>query len=223
MNSSISAKLPGGPRWRVPEVVRDRLGLGWLAKRDRSLSNVLRGRWSSALRSPAERHTWRNVAGRITRQLLRNLEHTDAVYGFMAGLVASTRAEGWEVVQLDPAFRASRYFTYDGRHYAVLPDAFGIVRQESRLRPFFLEWERRAVRPVTMIERLAPYLRYYSTHRPTDDHGEQPLLLVLLQDNIGAIHFQRVAESEMKRYRVQVPMVAASAGSTHLVLPFVDR
>ena len=78
------------------------------------------------------------------------------------------------MVQLDPAFRASRYSTFDGRRYAVHRDAFSIIWQGSQLRPFFLEWERRAVRPAVMTERLAPYMRYYATHRPTDDHGVQP-------------------------------------------------
>ena len=135
-------------RW----VVTDR-GLGLLARRDRTLLSVLRSRWSAALQNPSAPHSGRNVAGRITRQLLRNLEHTDAVYGFMAGLAAQARTHGWEVVQLNPAFRASRYFTYEGRRYAVHPDAFGILSRGERLLTFFLEWERRAVRPATMSER----------------------------------------------------------------------
>ena len=35
-----------------------------------------------------------------------------------------------------------------------------------------------AVRPVTMAARIAPYLRYYATRRPLDDHGVVPLVLV---------------------------------------------
>ena len=59
--------------------------------------------------------------------------------------------------------------------------------------PFFLEWERRAVRPVTMVARIAPYLRYYSSHRPTDYHGSQPTVLVVFEDEIAQTHFLRVA------------------------------
>ena len=41
---------------------------------------------------------------------------------------------------------------------SVHPDAFGILRRDGEVWPFFLDaWERRAVRPVTMAARLAPY------------------------------------------------------------------
>ena len=71
---------------------------------------------------------------------------------------------------------------------------------------FFLEWERRAVRPGTMTVRLAPYLRYYSTPRPTDDHGATPDVLVVFDDGLAADHFLRLAEEEMKTARVNVPL-----------------
>ena len=72
--------------------------------------------------------------------------------------------------------------------------------------PFFLEWDCRAVRPATMATRLAPYLRYYSTRRPTDDHGVRPSVLIVFDDDIAATHFLRVAQDEMQRTRVQVPL-----------------
>ena len=75
--------------------------------------------------------------------------------------------------------------------------------------PFFLEWERRAVRPTTMAARLAPYLRYYSSHRPTDDHGAQPVVLVVFHDELPATHFLRVAEEEMDRAGVEVPLLVS--------------
>ena len=72
--------------------------------------------------------------------------------------------------------------------------------------PFFLEWERRAVRPVTMAARLAPYLRYYASHRPTDDHGDRPAVLVVFDDELAASHFLRVAWEGMDRAGVTVPL-----------------
>ena len=72
----------------------------------------------------------------------------------------------WETDQLDPPRRASRYFRHFGGRRSVHPDAFGMLRRGGTVWPFFLEWERRAVRPVTMAARLAPYLRYYSSGRP---------------------------------------------------------
>ena len=103
---------------------------------------------------------------------------------------------GWEVAQLDPPGRASRYFRHQDRMRSVNPDAFGVLRRGDTAWPFFLEWERRAVRPSTMSDRLAPYLRYYSSHRPTDDHGARPSVLVVFEDDIAQTHFLRLAREE---------------------------
>ena len=92
---------------------------------------------------------------------------------------------------------------------SIHPDAFGVLRRGDALWSFFLEWERRAVRPVTMAARLAPYLRYYSSHRPTDDHGARPDVLVVFDDDIAQTHFLRIAQGEMARTRVQVPLLVS--------------
>ena len=57
-----------------------------------------------------------------------------------------------------------------------------------------------------MAARLAPYLRYYASHRPTDDHGAQPAVLVVFDDELAANHFLRVAREETGRARVEVPV-----------------
>ena len=44
-----------------------------------------------------------------------------------------------------------------------------------------------AVRPVTMAARITPYLRYYATRRPLDDHGVVPLVLVVFDDDLAAV------------------------------------
>jgi DNA-binding MarR family transcriptional regulator len=186
-------------------VVTDR-GLALLAHRDRTSLGVARGRWSVAPLDPSESLDWRNVSGRSSRQLLRTIEHTDAVHGFLAGLAEQARERSLEDLQLDPPRRASRYFRYDDRLHSVQPDAFGMLRRGDETWPLFLEWERRAVRPVTMAARLAPYLRYYASRRPTDDHGAQPAVLVVFEDELAANHFLRVAQEEMGRVRVEVPL-----------------
>ena len=136
-------------------------GLGFLARRDRAAVGAARRRWSVTPIDPKAPLTWRNVSGSRSRQLFRNLNHTQAVHGFVTALARQSRCLGWDVVQLDPPRRASRYFRYGDRPHSVRPDAFGILRRGGTPWPFFLEWERRAVRPVTMAARLAPYLRYY--------------------------------------------------------------
>ena len=128
---------------------------------------------------------WRNVSGRRSRQLLRYLDHTTAVHAFAADLVTQSRLLGWEPAQLDPPVRAARHFRHRGGLRSVHPDAFGVLRRGSTTWPFFLEWERRAVRPSTMAARLAPYLRYYSSPQPTDEHGAPPAVLIVLTRRVG--------------------------------------
>ena len=180
--------------------------LALLARRDRAAVGLARRRWSAEPSDPNGPLTWRNVSGRRIRQLLRNLEHTAAVHGFVAALATQARERGWEVAQLDPPHRASRYFRHDGRLHSVHPDAFGVLRRPDVTWPFFLEWERRAVRPVTMAARLAPYLRYYASRRPTDDHGTRPTVLVVFEDELAASHFLRVARAQMARAGIEVPL-----------------
>ena len=181
-------------------------GLGLLARRDRTSVGAARRRWSVTPLDPKEPLTWRNVSGSRSRQLLRNVEHTGAVHWFLVALARQARATGWDIVQLDPPRRSSRYFRHEGRLHSVLPDAFGVLRRGKETVPFFLEWERRAVRPVTMAARLAPYLRYYSTRRPLDDHGSLPVVLVVFDDELAATHFLRVAKKEMEQASVEVPL-----------------
>ena len=153
----------------------DDRGLAMLARRDRAAVGAARKRWSVAPIDPQAPLTWRNASGRRSRQLLRNAEHTDSVHCFVAALSRQARSQSEEIVQIDPPRRASRYFWHYDKLRSVQPDAFGVLRRAGKAWPFFLEWERRAVRPVTMVARIAPYLRYYSSHRPTDDHGTPSL------------------------------------------------
>ncbi len=181
-------------------------GLALLARRDRASVGVARKRWSVALLNPKAPFAWRNVSGARNRQLLRHIGHTEAVHGFVAALARQARSQGWQVVQIDPPHRASRYFRYGDRLHSVHPDAFGVLRRDGRTWPFFLEWERRAVRPVTMAARIAPYLRYYDSRRPADDHGAQPAVLIVFDSAIAQTHFLRVARDEMARIRVSLPL-----------------
>ena len=181
-------------------------GLALLARRDRTSVSAARRRWSVALEDASGPFEWRNLTGSRTRQLLRNMEHTAAVHAFLAALTVQARHLGWEVAQLDPPRRASRHFRHDDRMRSVNPDAFGVLRNDETVWPFFLEWERRAVRPSTMADRLAPYLRYYASHRPIDDHGVRPSVLIVFDDDIAATHFLRVARERMQAARVTVPL-----------------
>ena len=80
------------------------------------------------------------------------------------------------------------------------------MRVRAKTFPFFLEWERRAVHSATMAARLAPYLRYYSSNQPLDDHGHRPIVLVVFDDSIAEANFLGVARNEMERAGVNVPL-----------------
>ena len=197
------AVRPGGANGRL--ALTDR-ALTMLARRDRTSVSIDKGRWSAAPLFPGTPFDWTNVSCRQSRQLLRNLEHTAAVHSFLSAMTTQASLLEWQVAQLDPPRRASRYFRHREGMRAVSPDAFGVLKKGDTTWPFFLEWERRAVRPSTMSARLAPYLRYYSSHRPTDDHGARPAVLVVLDDDIAQTHFLRLAREAMQAQGVKVPL-----------------
>ena len=201
MDLGVDLQVQGGHRLALSD-----RGLALLARRDRSSVGAARKRWSVSPADPEAPLEWRNVAGRRSGQLLRNIEHTDSVHWFAAVLERQAHSRSRQVVQLDPPGRASRHFRHHDRVRSVHPDAFGVLRRGTDTWPFFLEWERRAVRPATMADRIAPYLRYYSSHRPTDDHGSQPIVLVVFEDDVARTHFLRVARDEMERTGVSVPL-----------------
>ena len=149
---------------------------------------------------------WRGVQGRRLRQLLRHIEHTHAVHAYLASTILSARSEGWEIAQLEPPHRAARHFRHEDGPRSVHPDAFLMLSRGGDQRAFFLELERRAVRPSTMRQRFYPYLRYYSTTQSLDDHGVTPTVLIVVEDAIIAPHFRRNAQQEMRRLEVYIPL-----------------
>ena len=182
-------------------------GLAFMARRDRTSVTAILKRWSIASDNGADIESWRDMTGKRSRHLARLMEHTSAVYRFMAALVHQTKAKDRiRVLQISPADQAARHFRHGGILRSVHPDAFGVVQKGEKSQPFFLEWEKRAVRPSTMATRLAPYLRYYSTQNPQDDHGVWPLALIVFDDHLVEANFLGVARREMKRTGVELPL-----------------
>ena len=184
--------------------------LALLARRDRASVTLARKRWSAEVADGCGPLDWRAITGARSRQLARHIEHTAGVHWFLARLAGQAPAEDWSLVQLDPPHRAARYFRYGGALRSVHPDAFGVLRRGEEVWPFFLEWERRALHPSTMAARLAPYLRYYATTRPLDDHGAVPAVLVVFDDAVAPAHLLRVAREEIARSGVDLPLWTAS-------------
>ena len=185
-------------------------GLTLLARRDRASVSRAVQRWSVGAVEDNGAVVWRSVPGSRSRPLARAIKHTEAVHRFVGALVRQAKdIPGYRVSQVSLPRLAARYFRYRGRLRSVHPDAFGIVRAGGRIYPFFLEWERRASNPSTMAARLAPYLRYYSSNQPLDDHGHRPLVLVVFDDPLAEANFLGVARSEMERTGVSVPLWAS--------------
>ena len=143
-------------------------GLTLLARRDRTSVGVAKRRWSIAPEDAEAPFEWRNVTGRRSRQLLRNVEHTAAVHVFLAALTAQAPLLGWEIVQLDPPRRASRHFRHDDRMRAVNPDAFGVLqkgRDHMALLPGVGAPRRAALHHVGAARPLSALLLISQAHR----------------------------------------------------------
>ena len=189
-------------------------GLAFLARRDRTSVSAILKRWSVASDNGADISSWRDMTGKRSRHLARLMDHTGAVYQFMAALVHQAKMKDEiRVLQISPADHAARYFRHGGILRSVHPDAFGVVQKGEKTQPFFLEWEKRAVRPSTMATRLAPYLRYYSTHKPRDDHGAWPLVLIVFDDHLVEANFLGVARRENEENRGQAAAVGVPQGN----------
>ena len=182
-------------------------GLALLARRDRASVGAAVRRWSVEPMDDEPPSSWRDLPGARARPLARAIDHTQAVHRFMAALARQANGTiGYQVVQVAPPHHAVRYFRYGGSLRSVHPDGFGVVQTGSKTFPFFLEYERRAANPSTMAARLAPYLRYYSSNRPLEDHGERPLVLIVFEDSLAEANFLGVARGEMERDKVGVPL-----------------
>ena len=182
-------------------------GLTLLARRDRASVGASVRRWSVEPMDEQPPSSWRDLPGARIRPLARTIDHTEAVHRFMAALTRHARGtKGYLVAQVAPPHHAVRYFRYGGGTRSIHPDGFGVVHANVRALPFFLEYERRAVIPSTMAARIAPYLRYYSSNQPLDDHGHRPLVLIVFEDPLAEANFLRVARREMKRTGVKLPL-----------------
>lgn len=183
--------------------------LALLARRDRtSIPNALK-RWSARPTDPDAPLQWHNVSGSKTRQLLRNIHHTHAVHLFLATLAAQARHSKRKLTHLDPPHRAARHFHHHRTLHSIHPDAFGIMTTHRHTYHFFLEWERRATLPSTMTARLAPYIRYFSTPRTTEDHDAIPTLLVVFDDPLPAARFLSLARNHMRHANVHFPLLVS--------------
>ena len=95
----LAARVPSAER----RLVLTDAGLTLLARRDRAAVGGAKKRWSAAPPDAGAAAGWRSVSGRRSRQLLRDMQHTASVHGFVAALSRQARVLGWDDRPARPA------------------------------------------------------------------------------------------------------------------------
>ena len=162
-------------------VLRDE-GLRYLAHRDRSAVRIALGRWSARWRR-RRRGQAPVYAGTALRSLDSQLEHQDAINTVAATLSAEVaRSKDHFLLELLPTSRSSIGYRYQGDDYVIHPDATFWMSYQGDWRPYFLEFERRAVTPRRVRARLKNYPRYFASGWADLDHaGQLPLVLFVFE------------------------------------------
>ena len=169
-------------------------GLHCLARRDRSAVRMALGRWSARKRR-SSRGAAPVIAGTSLRSLDSQLHHQDAINTVVAGLSAEVaRSRDHHLLELLPTSRSSIGYRYQGTDYVIHPDATFWLSHRGDWRPYFLEFERRAVTPKRVRARLKNYPRYFASGWADVDHaGQLPLVLFVFETHDAEESFLRAA------------------------------
>ena len=169
-------------------------GLRYLARRDRSAVRIALGRWS-ARRRRRSKGSAPVIAGTSLRSLNSQLEHQDAINTLAAALSAeAARSENHRLLELLPTSRSSIGYRYQGADYVIHPDATFWLSYRGDWRPYFLEFERRALTPRRVRARLHNYPRYFASGWAALDHaGQLPLVLFVFETHYAEESFLRAA------------------------------
>ena len=162
-------------------VLRDE-GLRYLARRDRTAVRMALGRWSARWRR-RRRGKAPVYAGTALRSLDSQMSHQDAINTVVAALSAeAARSDDHHLLELLPTSRSSIGYRYQGDDYVIHPDATFWLSCQGDWRPYFLEFERRAVTPRRVRARLKNYPRYFASGWADVDHaGQLPLVLFVFE------------------------------------------
>ena len=159
----------------------------------RRANQVLRSLGARSLvRSENQRHV---LADDGLRSLDSQLDHQDAITGIAAALSAEVaRSDDHHLLELLPTFRSSIGYRYQGADYVIHPDATFWMAYRGDWRPYFLEFERRAVTPRRVRARLKNYPRYFASGWADLDHaGRLPLVLFVFETHDAEESFLRAA------------------------------
>jgi len=92
------------------------------------------------------------------------------------------RDPDYELLDLLPTHRSQITYSHSGRRYVLHPDASFQLGHQGDWNCWLVEYERRAVTPKRVPERLRGYRRYFASDYPRRDHGgAEPLVLFLFE------------------------------------------
>ena len=164
-------------------------GLAYLARRDRAAVGTALGRWS------AERTDGGGYAGTALRALVSQREHQRGL-AELVSMLSFDAALSRDHVLLDllPTHRSQITYRHDETNYSIHPDASFQLAYKDEWTWYLLEYERRAVTPRRLPERLASYARYFGSGRARLDHeGRAPMVLFVFETEHAEEVFLRAA------------------------------
>ena len=152
-------------------------GLTTLARRDRAAVGPTLDRWTPQQSEGV-------YFGSALRALASQAEHQHGITEFAARLSAEVGHDpDYELLDLLPTQRSPiTYHARNQQHFVLHPDASFQLSYQGDWDWCLLEYERRAVTPKRVPERLRGYRRYFQTDYAWRDHGGvEPLVLFLFE------------------------------------------
>ena len=152
-------------------------GLTLLARRDRAAVGPALDRWTPQQSDDGV------YFGTALRAIASQSEHQRGITEFAAMLSAEVAQDpDYELLDLLPTHRSQITYWHDGRRYVLHPDASFQLAYQRDWDWCLLEYERRAVTPKRVPERLRGYRRYFQSDYHKRDHGgAEPLVLFLFE------------------------------------------
>ena len=179
-------------------VVLGDAGLRYFSWKDRVQLRDMRADWGLASDARASSLGVEDITGAKLGQLASQARHTAELYETVSLLAEGCRGrDDIELLEIVPPDRSERWVPFGRvmrggrrRHHGVRPDASGVASVASGIvRPFMLEYERRAKSPQKMDERLAPYRNYYNTVQGSEGWQAGFITLVVFDDRGAAGRF----------------------------------
>ena len=114
-----------------------------------------------------------------------------------------------DLLDLLPTHRSQITYRHRETNYAIHPDASFQLAYQDAWTWYLLEYERRAVTPKRLPERLASYARYFGSGRARLDHeGRSPMVLFVFETEQAEDVFLRAAAN-----MPDVPLASANTES----------